>query len=90
MPMEKHATHLGGMVKAARKNKNLTQAALSATLGISTRHLQYIESGRNPSYMLFRQIVITLDIPVELVFCPKNQTTHRRERNAQTENAAIG
>ena len=51
--MRNPTTKLGTAVKAARKNKNLTQTELSEELGITPRHLQAIENeNKTPSYDL--------------------------------------
>jgi transcriptional regulator with XRE-family HTH domain len=65
---------LGSAIKTARKEKNLTQAELSAELGISTRHLKYIEnSGQNPSYPLFQRIMSTLNLSAEMALPLKHK-----------------
>ena len=69
MPKDSTINGLGGVIKSARNSKQLTQKELSATLGISTRYLKYIENGYyKPSYALLKSIVAALDIPGEFVF----------------------
>ena len=60
---------LGGVVKAARRIKQITQLELSERLGITVRYLKAIEnSGRKPSYDLLVRMVHELDIPADSVF----------------------
>jgi transcriptional regulator with XRE-family HTH domain len=64
---------LGGVVKSARQEKQLTQCRLSEQLGITPRYLKAIEnSGRKPSYDLLVRIIRELDIPADTVFYPEN------------------
>ena len=51
--MRDTTSNLGAAIKAARKNKQLTQMELSEELGITPRHLQAIENeNKTPSYDL--------------------------------------
>jgi transcriptional regulator with XRE-family HTH domain len=61
--------NLGGVVKAARQAKGITQLQLAEYLGITIRHLKAIEnSGQKPSYDLLVRTVRELDISGDVVF----------------------
>lgn len=61
--------NLGGVVKAARQAKGITQAQLAKRLRITLRYLKSIEnSGQKPSYDLLAQIVRELNISTDAVF----------------------
>jgi len=63
--------YLGGAIKAARKERGITQAQLGERLDITLRHLKAIEnSGQKPSYDLLSRIVHELDISTDTVFNP--------------------
>lgn len=63
------ADNLGGAIKAARKEKGITQVQLAERLGITLRHLKAIEnSGQKPSYDLLARTVRELDISGDIVF----------------------
>jgi len=67
-----NADCFGNVVKAARKEKGLTQSQLSKKLSISTRYLKAIEnSGRKPSFDLLVRIIHELDIQTDAVFYPE-------------------
>lgn len=58
--------NLGAAVKAARKNRHMTQLALSEELGITPRHLQAIENeNKTPSYDLLSRLLSSLNIPAD-------------------------
>lgn len=64
--MQNSATKLGAAIKAARKEKHLTQMELSETLGITPRHLQAIENeNKTPSYDLLCRIFSYLNISAD-------------------------
>lgn len=66
--MRNPTTKLGTAVKAARKNKNLTQMELSEELGITPRHLQAIENeNKTPSYDLLTRMLSYLNIPADSI-----------------------
>jgi transcriptional regulator with XRE-family HTH domain len=61
--------NLGGAIKAARKERGITQAQLAERLDITLRHLKAIEnSGQKPSYDLLVRTVRELDISTDTVF----------------------
>ena len=62
--MRNATSNLGTAIKAARKNKQLTQLELSEKLGITPRHLQAIENeNKAPSYDLLSRMLSFLNIP---------------------------
>lgn len=69
--MRDTTSNLGAAVKAARKNKQLTQLELSEELGITPRHLQAIENeNKTPSYDLLTRMLSYLNIPAENILNP--------------------
>lgn len=75
-------TNLGAVVKAARRNKNLTQLEVSEELDITPRHLQAIENeNKTPSYDLLCRMFSYLDIPADMVLAsaPSNLTTEQEQ-----------
>ena len=57
---------LGGAIKKARNYKNLTQEKLAELIGVTTEHVQQLESERrNPSVELLLTIADTLDMSVD-------------------------
>ena len=66
--MRNTTSNLGAAIKAARKNKHLTQLELSEELGITPRHLQAIENeNKTPSYDLLSRILFSLNIPADSI-----------------------
>lgn len=64
--MRNTTSNLGGAIKAARKNKQLTQLELSEELGITAHHLQAIENeSKTPSYDLLSRMPSYLNIPAD-------------------------
>jgi len=57
---------LGGAIKKARNNKNLTQEELAEFIGVTAEHVQQLESERrNPSVELLLTIADTLDMSLD-------------------------
>ena len=57
---------LGGAIKKARNNRNLTQEELAELIGVTTEHVQQLESERrNPSVELLLTIADTLDMSID-------------------------
>ncbi len=66
--MRDTTSNLGAAIKAARKNKQLTQLELSEELGITPRHLQAIENeNKTPSYDLLSRMLFYLNIPADSI-----------------------
>lgn len=63
--MRDTTSNLGAAIKAARKNKQLTQMELSEELGITPRHLQAIEKNKTPSYDLLSRMLSYLNISAD-------------------------
>ena len=62
--MRNATSNLGTAIKAARKNKQLTQLEL----GITPRHLQAIENeNKTPSYDLLSRMLSYLNIPADSI-----------------------
>lgn len=69
--MRDTTSNLGAAIKAARKNRHLTQLELSEELGITPRHLQAIENeNKTPSYDLLTRMLSYLNIPAENILNP--------------------
>lgn len=49
------ATQLGQLLKAARKHRKLTQAAVASRLGLSQNRVSYLE--QHPDEMSFKQLL---------------------------------
>ena len=63
--MRNATSNLGTAIKAARKNKQLTQLELSEELGITPRHLQAIENeNKTPSYDLLSRMLSLSEAPL--------------------------
>jgi len=57
---------MGGAIKKARNYKNLTQEELAELIGVTTEHVQQLESERrNPSVDLLLTIADTLDMSID-------------------------
>lgn len=58
-----------------RNQKGLTRAELAVAVGVSERHIAFIETGkRSPSIKLAFQIVSVLDTKVDEIFLNKKCT----------------
>ncbi len=69
--MRNSTSNLGAAIKAARKDKQLTQLELSEELGITPRHLQAIENeNKTPSYDLLSRMLSYLNIPADNILNP--------------------
>ena len=80
--MRDTTSNLGAAIKAARKNKHLTQLELSEELGITPRHLQAIENeNKTPSYDLLSRMLSFLDIPADYAMnAPKGEFSTEAEQ----------
>jgi transcriptional regulator with XRE-family HTH domain len=62
---------LGAIMKSARQRAGKSRKEVAEKLGVSVRHVMYIENGRQkPSGELVFQIVRELYIPADLLFYP--------------------
>ena len=67
---------LGGAIKKARRDKNLTQEKLAEIIGITPMHLKQLESERrNPSVEVLYNIVNALDLSIDSLFSQNNDST---------------
>ncbi|MGE0511299.1 MAG: helix-turn-helix transcriptional regulator, partial [Acidimicrobiia bacterium] len=58
-------TGVGPLLREWRERRRLSQLQLSATSGVSTRHLSYIETGRSrPSRELVLFLAEHLEVPL--------------------------
>lgn len=79
--MRDTTSNLGATIKAAKKNKQLTQLELSEELGITPRHLQAIENeNKTPSYDLLSRMLFYLNIPADSIL-----NTTERELSMEQE-----
>ncbi len=79
--MRDTTSSLGATIKAARKNKQLTQLELSEELRITPRHLQAIENeNKTPSYDLLSRMLFYLNIPADSIL-----NTTERELSMEQE-----
>ena len=63
--------HMGRVVRKAREDKGLTQAALAEQIEVSLRTIIAIENGKcNPTFEVLYRLVHALDIPADLIFRP--------------------
>ena len=64
---------MGAVIKAARKNKYLTQTELARLVGIGVRHLIAIENeGQYPGLDLLYILIRALDISADQIFRPES------------------
>jgi len=62
---------MGRVMRKARDDKAMTQAALAEKIEVSLRTIIAIENGkRNPTFEVLYRLVHTLDIPADLIFRP--------------------
>ena len=80
--MRNATSNLGTAIKAARKNKQLTQLELSEELGITPRHLQAIENeNKTPSYDLLSRMLSFLNIPADnIINSTESELTPQQEQ----------
>ena len=71
---------LGGFIKSARLEKNITQEEVAEIMGVSPTHIKHIESGhRNPSIELLFKIVLLLDLSLDnFLFSQPNKGIERQ------------
>lgn len=70
--MNQSVSALGSVVRATRKNKNLSQEALAEKLGVCKRTIMDIEKNTgNPKFELLCMLVRELDLPLYEVFYPE-------------------
>ena len=63
--------HMGRVMRKAREDKGITQAALAEKIEVSLRTVIAIENGkRNPTFDVLYRLVHALDIPADLIFRP--------------------
>jgi DNA-binding XRE family transcriptional regulator len=63
---------VGGILKAARDAKGMTQATLSKTTGIAVRTIIDIEKDkRHPSHEVLHKIIHALDLSADHVYWPE-------------------
>ena len=71
--MNSVSIRLGGVVKAARIEKQLTQVELAERLSISPYYIMSIENKkRMPGRDLLFRIIKELDIPIDAIFYPEH------------------
>jgi len=62
---------MGLVLRTAREDKAMTQAALADKIEVSLRTIIAIENGkRNPTFEVLYRLVRTLDVPADLIFRP--------------------
>ena len=67
----------GGIVRDARLRAGKTQKEVALKLCVSTRHLMYIENGRQkPGNDLLIRLIRELSIPADLLFYPDEIHNH--------------
>ena len=70
--MRKSIDTLGKAVRTARKNKNLSQEALSERIGVCKRTIIDIENNTgNPKFEILYALVRELDLPLQQIFYPE-------------------
>ncbi|MCL2026692.1 MAG: helix-turn-helix domain-containing protein [Leptospirales bacterium] len=80
--MHDDVTKMGGIIRAAREAKGMTQAALSQKTNIATRTIMDIENDkRHPTYEVFFKIVRALELSADHIFWPeKTEYTPEQEQ----------
>jgi transcriptional regulator with XRE-family HTH domain len=74
---EQIADSLGGVVKSARIEKQLTQRQLAERLSITAHYLMTIENNqRIPSSDLLFRIIRELEISADAIFYPEHEHDH--------------
>ena len=69
--MQYDMKRMGRVVRTARENNSMTQAALADKIEVSLRTIIAIENGkRNPTFDVLYRLVHALDIPADLIFRP--------------------
>ena len=66
---------LGAKLKNLRKEKSLTQSALSKTLGLSENYIAKVESGVRPSMETFRKLADFFQVPIEYLVSESEDNT---------------
>jgi len=80
----------GQAVKEARTRKMLSREQMAEKLGISARHVQYIETlGNHPRLQVFFELATMLNISIDQFFFPEDnveKTSQRRHLDAILDN----
>jgi len=62
---------MGKIMRKAREDKGITQAALAEKIEVSLRTIIAIENGkRNPTFEVLHRLIHALDVPADLIFRP--------------------
>ena len=81
MNCEQELTALREAIRNERKNKRITQEELAEMLEVSPTHVKHIESGhRKPSVEILFALAKILNISLDGVVFPKNETPHDATR----------
>lgn len=81
MNCEQELTALREAIRNERKNKRITQEELAEMLEVSPTHVKHIESGhRKPSVEILFALAKILNISLDEVVFPKNETPHDATR----------
>lgn len=81
MNCEQELTALREAIRNERKNKRITQEELAEMLEVSPTHVKHIESGhRKPSIEILFELAKILNISLDGVVFPKNETPHDATR----------
>lgn len=71
--MHNDMIQIGGVIRAARETKKMTQTALADATGTVHRTIMDIENGkRRPSYEVLGRILHVLDLSADRIFWPGN------------------
>ena len=72
---------LGGAIKKARVEKNLTQEKLAEIIGITPAHMKQLESERRkPSVDVLYKLVFALNLSLDSLFANTNDKTQELKR----------
>lgn len=72
--MHNDIDRLGNILKAARKNSNLTREQLAEKINISPRYLMSIENeNKKPSYNVLFHLIRELGISADTIFFPEGK-----------------
>ena len=87
--MHDYVKNLAKVVRAAREEAHLSQAALAEQIGCDERTILNIENDRgNPKFEVLCQIIAYLHIPADQIFPPRR--SHGRVEKTKTVIDATG
>lgn len=84
--MDEILKQLGNEIRAARKDRNLTQQQLADHTGHGLRHIQRIEMGKvNPTFEMLYVLIHELGISADALFFPDLTDSEKEMRHLQAK-----